>query len=254
LVYTIGISDNDVDISPTLHKHLASLIKKGHVELLDHGKNYVKIDLFSKEQLLPLSESLANLLMENLQINFISKRLMQDYSFLTKKDRKEVLIRTIKSLWSEKESLEKTLKEVGERIAVCLLESKDNTLNLNGVLFFRMKDKTEEWINELNRTIDAFLLENEKNEFVKLLRYYVCMRDPLIPFVKILPSKENYALIDDTNSDINVTISPDQQSFTKEDVLLTSLLALSPEVIDAAAVSDPKLVEILKQIFVGRLR
>lgn len=259
--YTIGVSSMDVELRPLIENRLSTGSKvSGQIKILSDYKNYVVIDFEGKERLFELADILADIIIENLQIRFIMREISQDYDFVAEKDQCEILVNTLKQLWyqDERGDLEHIKRDVSNRIAVCLLESKNHVLSLDGVMRFRMKDCIAEWKDTLEKCVDAYLLESEKHEFIKLLRYFVSMRDPIIKYVKIKLYENEYLIFDDKSMKISVVIPGNEygvnREISKEDLLLSRLINLAPETINVSEIEDEDLKLLLNQVFVGRIR
>ena len=147
---------------------------------------------------------------------------------------------------------EQKKKDIAGRVLICLLEC-EGRLALDGVLRFRMKDCTAQWQQTMQKCVEQYTAKNEQKEFIKLLRYFVCMRDPMVHYVEVLPIGEEYEMLDEHGNRIDVYIDEEPDA-TKEDLLLSGLIDLAPEVIDLAQVCDDDLKGLLADIFVGRIR
>lgn len=250
----------DVNLRPLLENRLPRNPKiHGQIQIIDDQKNYVEIQLEGKEQIFELSDILADIVIENLQIRFIMSELLHHHSYIDDKDQCEILVNTLKKLWygGAKDNLEYVKKDVSNRIAVCLLEDKKHFLSLDGVIRFRMKDAVALWRDSLEDSVDEYLVESERKEFVRLLRYFVSMREPLIKYVKVRLGQKDYQMLDEQDLQVSVLLpgtEEDGSEITKEDLLLSQLINLSPEVIDLCEVKDEKLKGLLGQVFIGRVR
>ncbi len=95
-----------------------------------------------------------------------------------------------------------------------------------------------------------YTLRTEKREFIKLLRYFVCMREPAVRYVEVLPAGEEYAMFDEQGNKISVSLEEEADA-TKEDLLLSGLIDLAPEVIDLEHVGDTELKRAVGGYFCG---
>jgi len=258
LEYTVGVCDMDVKLRSLIENRLSAGQKlSGQFRIIKDLGNYVSIALERKEQLFLLADILADIIIENLQIRFIMKEISSGYDFVTEKDQCDILVDTIKKLWYQtgKRDLEGVKGEISNRIVQCMLESKDKVLSLDGILRFRMKDCIGRWREALEDSVNDYLVKSEKKEFVKLLRYFVSMRDPAVAYVDVRLEAGEYRMFDAQNMRINAPVEEEQgRAVSKEDLLLSSLVNLSPEAIDISHIHDENLKLLLKEIFVGRTR
>lgn len=255
MIYQIGVLDNDVRLGMLIKNRIpAELLFSGQMRLYNEEKRYVGVEVDKKENLFLLSDILADILIENLQIRYILHRVEKLYPFIDKSEQGDVLITALKRLWfaTDKSDVKCAKEDLGNRISICLLESKTGVLSLDGVMRFRMADHLLTWDSVLQRCVEEYLVETQKDEFIRLLRYFVSMRDPVISFVKIVPSNNVYTMFDSNGDRVTVAVNI-YEGETKEDHLLSQLISLSPESIDAREIDDFQLKDLLRQVFVGRV-
>ena len=103
--------------------------------------------------------------------------------------------------------------------------------------------------------MDDYLLESEKHEFIKLLRYFVSMRDPILPYVIIRPGEEEYQIFDGNSAKISVILPGSEHGGTrevsKEDLLLSQLINLAPENINISEIQDEDLKRFCIRFLLG---
>ncbi len=257
--YTVGVCDTSVKLCSLIENRLPPGQKlSGQIRIAKDLGNYVLMELESKEQMFLLADILADIIIENLQVRFIMKEIAAGYCFVAEKDQCEILINTIKKLWYQsagKQDLEQVKKDVSSRVLLCLFESEEKIVLLDGVMRFRMQDCLAVWKKAVEDSVNEYLIKSEKKEFVKLLRYFVSMRDPMIEYVVVRLEAGEYKIFDAQN--IRVTVPYEQEEepgASKEDLLLSCLINLSPEAIDISHIPDENLKSLLKDIFVGRTR
>ena len=259
LEYSIGVLGMNINLYQLLQNRLSARDRiSGQIMLGEPQRNYICVSLQGKNELFELSEILADIIMENLQVRYIMRQITSEYYFVEEKDQSAILVQTIKKLWHDASSdvLENSKSDISRRIAICLLESEEGIISLDGILNFRMKDCISEWRQAIDESIDDFLVQEEKKEFIKMLRYFVSMQEPTITHVQIQLEEEEYTLFDESHTRLRVPVTEDEvgKAATKEDILLSRLISLAPESIDAGAIGDDKLKTLLKDIFIGRVR
>ncbi len=255
LKYTIGVYSMSVALRPLLENRLPIQGKfTKDIRLGEQEGRFLTVELSGRQALFVLSDILADIIVEHLQIRYLMAELAREYGYLSERERSGILVCTVRKLWygGGKERLEQKKKDISGRVLACLLEG-EGTLALDGVLRFRMKDCVAKWKQTLQECARQAVLLSERKQFIKLLRYFVCMRDPAIRYVQVQREGEAYILLDEQGNRIQVT-AEDAVDATKEDLLLSGLLDLSPEVIDLGSVCDGELKGLLADIFVGRVR
>lgn len=250
----MGVLENKTDVSKLLENRLP--FKNGINIAAVHKKNIVKICVAEKNGIFALCDVLADILIENLHIKYIMRIIEKSADMLSEREKSDILITSIKKLWygnTGAEQLEKLKKDVSNRIAVCVFEGA-GIIFLDGVLNFRMKDCTSAWKKVVDGCIAGYIEEAERKDFVRLLRYFVSMRDPLETLVFLRPEGMDYILVGEDGNYIDV-FSPGV-GITNEDMLLSRLISISPEHIiieKAEEFADKKLIDIIKQVFIGRV-
>ena len=255
MIYHVGVLNQEVRLGMLIKNRIpAKLLLSGQIRLFHEDWRYVGVEVQSKETLFLLSSILADILIENLQIRYILKRVERNYPFIEKEEQGDILISALKRLWfpGEDGNVKCAKEDLAQRISACLLENPRGILSLDGVMHFRMADHLLAWDSVLQRCVEEHLVETQKEEFIRLLRYFVSMRDPVVSFVKIVPSNNVYAMLD-SNGDRILATAALCEGETKEDHLLSQLISLSPEAIDAREVEDCQLKDLLRQVFVGRV-
>jgi putative sporulation protein YtxC len=203
---------------------------------------------------------------ENLQIRYLINVLRQEYFFLQEKTQCEILIKTLKLLWYGKNENKNDIllckKDVSKRLNSCFSESDDKELVLEGFMRFRMKDYLEKWESVLKKNVDEYVMEKEYKEFIGVLRYFVLLREPKeITIHLYYNEREGYELSDAhrnriTDDGLSGTKSPVRNKMTKEDVVLSALINISPEKIiihNSKDITEKRLLMTIKNVFLDRV-
>lgn len=253
---TVGVLDGEIKFAPLIEKRLLTAEYRDEISIVERPGNYLTLHVDGRDQIFALSDLLADVLMEHLQIHFILQELRRNYFFMGQKEQYQVLMNTLGELWSRHDALERTRHDVSNRIAVCLFEGNEHLLSLDGVLRFRMKDRLEEWRGVLARQADRLLMEAEHREYVRMLRCFAAMRDPVVRHVSIEQKKGEYRLLDRLGGRVYVLVGKEveQACFQDEEMLLSVLLQLSPAELELSQVQEGAFKELLRQVFIGRTR
>ena len=128
------------------------------------------------------------------------------------------------------------------------------TLDLLGALRFRLPCILRRWEDAVlgkKPTSDMAAA----HEILDFLAQYAENAMSELPFARIVPLNDRYLLVDADGSLIDA-MPPTMSEFegmAAEDILLSRLINLSPQVIDASAVDNELLLLLLERIFSGRL-
>jgi len=246
----VGVMMRDVELYELLRNRITENMR---LKIVRAERGYADISCTDTSQVLLAADILADIMIEHLQMKFIARYIKNEYGFFSDREQGEVLITALKRIWFEdaERDAARVKAEVAARILRCIREERE-VLSLDGVMRFRMQDFIESWKRTLRECAEKLVISAEEKEFVHLLRYFVCMRDPLIKAIVVVPGEEEYLLFDGMGVRVKVSVEGDEP-VTKEDELLSRLLSLAPERIDITSVEDERLAELIRQVFVGRV-
>ncbi|AVX21239.1 MULTISPECIES: putative sporulation protein YtxC [Carboxydocella] len=136
-------------------------------------------------------------------------------------------------------------------------------LVVDGFLRFRLQEYLQELEQAVENAVDAFLLDREYQEFIRLLRYFVDIQEPRTPEVHIffpldrqfrLEDREGGALAEDFVDDWLQYQPPSEINL--DDILVSALITLAPErlIIHKTPANRLKTRGMLKEIFGTRLQ
>lgn len=256
----ICIEDRGLDLESLFNNRLSEEQKHSiRVSAIDPRHIYVNCQ--EEEGLQKTAEILTDIIIENLQVRYIVKELRQNYFFIPENEQCEILIDTLKQIWFAKE--ESPFYHMRENIQSRLIEymeqEADGLLTLEGFIRFRMKDYLAGWIESLEDCLDDYILEKEKEEFIKLLRYFVSMKDPGIDQVFLRRDHIGVLrLYNCSGLELCLDISKEEMRashISQNDLVLSQLVNIAPEriYIQQPQEVDPKLLELIHKVFIGRV-
>ena len=190
----------------------------------------------------------------------VQKIIEEEYFYFDRKDQDKILRSALAIMWGGRNPIvnSETIREqwrcqVWERIMDHL--STSDQLIFDGFIRFRLKDFVEELENAVDRAVDDLLIENEYNEFIKLLQYFVEIQDPKVDEVHVLQQDDKrYVLLD---SDLKVIHNEMLEQLAREisdkgishdDLLISSLITIAPCKITIHEYDKIKNVELLNTI------
>lgn len=188
-------------------------------------------------------------------ISFRVNKLLKDFS----KSKKEEIVNEAYDLLINNDfsQLEKSI--INNEILEYLIEN--NTLIIDGYLRFRSKTLKSLIDNAIEVVISHMQMENEFEEFINMLQYYVDSQIPKIELVHVIIRNGSYDLFDLDGNRIKTSslndIAEDLffDDVTESDILVSSLIVLSPIKIIIHVENDTEkdLMLIIKQIFRERV-
>ena len=139
----------------------------------------------------------------------------------------------------------------------------NNEIVIDGFVNFRIKDYLKELEDIVDKAVDAFLMEREYQEFIKLLRYFVDIQEPRLEAVHILPNFNNkYVILDQFHNEITDECIKEflnevpESDINYDDLLVSSLITIAPIRIyihHANQIRNKELLETIKNVFINKV-
>lgn len=133
------------------------------------------------------------------------------------------------------------------------------SINLDGYLQFRLTNYTDELMEVVEHAIDEYIMDQEYQEFISLLRYFVLVQDPKMKEIHVHHSANGFELMHDDfspvdMSEIDLFVSDIQdQDIRFEDMIVSTLISASPEKVVIHTEDDGhNVVKTITNIFDGR--
>ncbi|NLJ41381.1 MAG: putative sporulation protein YtxC [Clostridiales bacterium] len=229
--------------------------------------NIVTEDLKDRVRLI-IADALSSIILDDLQSDMVEKIIREEYFYFEKKDQDKILRDALAIMWGGKNPIvnSETIREQWrDRVLYKMIEHMDDSdeLIFDGFIRFRLKDFAKELENSVDRAVDDLLIENEYNEFIKLLQYFVEIQDPKVDEVHIFQQdNKKYTLLDsnfrviqnDMLEQLAYEIS--DKEISHDDLLISSLITIAPCKITIHEYDKIKNVELLNTInnvFTGKV-
>lgn len=210
-----------------------------------------------------IAEAIANVIIEYSKERFLFKLIREDYYFLDEIEAKKIFYESKKRLneLTNAQGFSKIKFEIVKKV----LEFLDSNFEFNfeGFLTFRLKDFVKTIQSIVEDVTNKYLLEREYFQFINLLRYFVSIQESKIDHVDVVPDCDAYLLFDKEGNEIKdefyILLSKSfKLNLSKEDVLLSRLISLSPQNIVLHKHEDTNIpediVEILSLVFNKKLQ
>jgi len=140
--------------------------------------------------------------------------------------------------------------------------SANDTLVLDGFVQFRLKEYVEAIKSAVTEAVSRAEAKHEYDEFIKLLKFFVDIQNPVVETVHIIKTENRYIISDESYSEISNDYMEDFRRELKygninyDDLLLSALITLAPNKIyihNYEDISNKELLLTLKKIFNKKL-
>ncbi|WP_246246226.1 putative sporulation protein YtxC [Paenibacillus lemnae] len=184
-----------------------------------------------------ISEAVAAYIMEEKEQELAARLLVAEFQFQDEEELERVLQWFLLLLEKEDgasaEFHRRRRKELTDSIAACFIESSE--LNLDGWMTFRMHGYKQELREMAEYAVDEFMLDQQYEEFVSLLKYFVYFQEPLMPLVHVIhKGGEDFILLDGNLKPIEkhehdeLVMEKIDQDMQIEDMVVSTLISVSP--------------------------
>jgi putative sporulation protein YtxC len=135
-------------------------------------------------------------------------------------------------------------------------------MNIEGFIRFRLNEYMEELHEIAEYALDEFLMDQQYQEFISLLKYFVYIQEAKIPLAHLIHKGGNeFTLLNDymepiDTNDCNATLTIEmlEKDINFEDVIVSTLISVSPQLIYIHT-RDPEVqvIQTITQIFENRV-
>lgn len=184
-----------------------------------------------------LSGALARFLIDTKEPVILSRLLSGRYSFSDPNDYKaveELCYRLLKTGIDGDNSRENHIEEIQASINQYLSESP--VLHLEGYVRFRLKEYENKLKELVDFAVEEYLLDQQYQEFISLLQYFVYFQEPLTPLVHLMHKRDHeFSILNEQFTPIKappisgMVARMADQELEMEDVVVSTLIALSPD-------------------------
>lgn len=184
-----------------------------------------------------VSEAAAEYILEEKEHQLAAKLLMTEFEFNDEEEAERILQWYLMLLAKDDsppgDFAQQRRRKLKDSIFVCLSESPD--LNLDGYITFRMQTYMQELREMAEYAVDEFMLDQQYEEFVSLLKYFVYFQEPLMPLVHVIhKGEEDFLLLDGSLRPIDkvrhegLIMERLDQDMELEDMVVSTLISVSP--------------------------
>lgn len=218
------------------------------------GKNE---NLFFEET----SKILATFIIDLFEEKIIQNLIKSEYFYFDTNEQKQIANITFEDLYNNEESVYSFDRRYNLIYNSCLeYLLSNNSLVLKGFITFRLKNYLETILEQVDKSVNKFIVQKEYTEFISLLRMYVNSEESNCSLIHLiyrnykpilLDENKNVIKIDDNISNLKYL---SDISFSTNDFALNTLLNIIPKKIYIHLIDSNKdeFINTIKLIFENR--
>ncbi|WP_282937080.1 putative sporulation protein YtxC [Paenibacillus sp. RC67] len=262
------------DAVRTVYKNnVATQVRQDHTSFVIHAEGIYplfQLDKKTDELYSKVAEAVSEWIIQEEEGRLIRAMISRDFDYKLEEDIASILsyCRPVQSSEDDVESFEPTFEQsvsrrkqmIAQAISTFLQEYTD--LNLQGFLKFRLQDYMGELREVVEYAIDEFLMDQQYQEFISLLKYFVYIQEAKIPTAHLIHKGGNeFTLLNDrmepidtSQTDATLTVEMIEKDINFEDVIVSTLISVSPRQI-CIHTRDPEVqvIKTITQIFENRV-
>ncbi|MGN1269607.1 MAG: putative sporulation protein YtxC [Clostridia bacterium] len=206
-----------------------------------------------------LCDLIKKIITEFYEEKIIKQLINYNYFYFEDHEKRIILQNCLKIIkLDENKEREKINILISKEIIKYIMENK--TMNLNGFIYFRIKEYFNYLDNNVDRAVSQFVIEKEYSEFISLLRIYVETRSTEYDLLHLIYINGESILIDKNKNIVSVSENIynakylSDISFSSNDLALNTLLTLLPKKIEIHLIDEEdEFINTIKLIFEGRV-
>lgn len=206
-----------------------------------------------------LCDLIKKIITEFYEEKIIKQLINYNYFYFEEHEKRVILQNCLKIIkLDENKEREKINILISKEIIRYIMENK--TMNLNGFIYFRIKEYFNYLDNNVDRAVSQFVIEKEYSEFISLLRIYVETRSTEYDLLHLIYINGESILIDKNKNIVSVSDNIynakylSDISFSSNDLALNTLLTLLPKKIEIHLIDEEdEFINTIKLIFEGRV-
>jgi putative sporulation protein YtxC len=214
-----------------------------------------------------LSRLLAEYIIHKRELGLLQSLICNDFSYHNESEMNKIMNFSNQMLNLENDSLPVSDHGQNRRILTISNEikqffKKNNDLNVDGFVEFRLKEYKEELREVVEYAVDEFIMDKQYQEFISLLKYFVFIQEAKIPQVHLMhKGGHEFVLFNEQMKPMDMKATEDSfkieildQEFNFEDLVVSTLISIAPQQIHIHT-REPKVlvIQTINQIFENRV-
>lgn len=255
-------------------QNVATQIHREHTTFVIHAEGIFplfQLDKKTDELYSKVAEAVSEWIIQEEEGRLIRTMISRDFDYKLEEEINSILsyCRPVPSSEEEEGVFEPTFEQsvfrrkqmIAQAVSSFLQEYTD--LNLQGFMKFRLQDYMSELHEVVEYAIDEFLMDQQYQEFISLLQYFVYIQEAKIPTAHLIHKGGNeFTLLNDrmepidtSQTDATLTVEMIEKDINFEDVIVSTLISVSPRQI-CIHTRDPEVqvIKTITQIFENRVQ
>lgn len=193
------------------------------------GKNIV---LFYKK----ISKIISNFIIYNFEEKIIKSLIKLDYFYFDEIEQHRILNTTLQDLYNSDEAIyspNERKKSIYNKVYSYI--SSNRSIILKGFINFRLKEYFDFLLEQVDKSVNKYIVEKEYSEFISILRLYINSESSNCNIIHLVYRNSKSILLDENKSIIDVEKDLLNKkylsdiSFSSNDYALNTLLNLIPQ-------------------------
>jgi putative sporulation protein YtxC len=214
-----------------------------------------------------VSRLLAEYIIHKKELGLLQSLICDEFSYQNESEVNKIMHFSNQMLNLENDSL--NVSEHGQNRRILTISNeikqffkKNNDLNVDGFLEFRLKEYKEELREVVEYAVDEFIMDKQYQEFISLLKYFVFIQEAKIPEVHLMhKGGHEFVLFNEQMTPMDMKATEDSfkieildQEFNFEDLVVSTLISIAPQQIHIHT-REPKVlvIQTINQIFENRV-
>ncbi|QGQ95246.1 putative sporulation protein YtxC [Paenibacillus psychroresistens] len=215
-----------------------------------------------------LARAVADHIIAHKEIELLRSLICEDFSYQNEPEINKIIRYCNQMLNNEDDSLYVADHGKNRRALTISNEikqffKKNNDLNLDGFLEFRLKEYKEELREVVEYAVDEFIMDKQYQEFIALLKYFVFIQEAKIPVVHLMhKGGHEFVLFNEQMTPMDLKATEDSfkieildQEFNFEDLVVSTLISIAPQEIHIhTREPEVQVIQTIMQIFENRVQ
>lgn len=230
---------------------------------VEDGKNGITFISASREEMRELKRMLALSLADMITHEYEIKQLVDfvdaKHPYLMPEERRHVVQNA--SLAMQKLPPAERTNFIENKLYTFLSDSE--VISIDGFVNFRLKEYKEKLYKTAEESAEVYLAEKEYEEFITLLKYFVCMQKPTEPVLHVILKENgdffllNGEMEDVTRQHVAAFSAEETAPLSSDDLLVSLLITLAPYELILHAIQNfrnEKVPETIFKVFGSRVK
>lgn len=210
----------------------------GTVHYEESGRAFIEIQAWDEVTISSMAAGLADYVLEQCEADIAGALADQRYSFAQADDRVRAEQFWLSFLNGD-EAGDQLIRQRRRELVLSTFQSylnESHYLDLTGFISFRLSAYKEMLRETIDLAMEEFLLDQQYEEFLQLLQYFVHFQEPLTPLIHLIHHgdqefsifNQSFSPISEESNDVVVAKMGDQE-LELEDQVVSTLIGLSPD-------------------------